>query len=111
MPYIGRSSRLCVRMKGSMKRHNFDEILSRIDALEPSDVPHDKKAVELQGYTIKAVVALIDVTEKLMGQNEKLETTNVSLQKRLLLLTVVMGVLAVLTFFFDILDFLRPPAF
>lgn len=94
-----------------MKHHNFEEILSRIDALEPSDIPHDKKVVMLQEYTIKAIVALIDVTERLRVQNEKLETANVSLQKRLLLLTVVMGILAFLTFFFDLLDFLRLPIF
>ena len=94
-----------------MKHHNFDEILAKIDSLEPSDIPHDKKVVMLQEYTIKAIVALIDVTEKLRIQNDKLETTNVSLQKYILGLTVVMGTLAVLTFLFDLFDFLRLPIF
>lgn len=88
-----------------MKHHNFEEILAKIDSLEPSDIPHDKKVVMLQEYTIKAIVALIDVTEKLRIQNDKLESTNVSLQKYILLLTVVMGIVAVLTFLFDLLNF------
>ncbi len=79
--------------------------MAKIDSLEPSDIPHDKKVVMLQEYTIKAIVALIDVTEKLRIQNDKLESTNVSLQKYILLLTVVMGIVAVLTFLFDLLNF------
>ncbi len=90
-----------------MKHHNFDEILAKIDSLEPSDIPHDKKVVMLQEYTIKAIVALIDVTERLRIQNDKLENTNVSLQRYILLLTVVMGVLAIFTFLFDLLNFLN----
>ena len=87
-----------------MKKHDFDEILAKIDALEPSDAPHDKKMAELQAYNIKAVVALIDVFERLNQQSQELEETNVKLQRQIFILTVVMGTLAVLTFLFDLLD-------
>lgn len=90
-----------------MKQHNFDEILAKIDAIEPAGEPHEQTRATLQGYTIKALVALIDVTEKLARQNQRLEEANINLQRRVLWLTVVMGALAVLTFLFDLLDFTR----
>ena len=90
-----------------MKNHDFKEILAKIDTLEPGATPTDHEKHKLQGYTVKALVGLIDVSENLSTQNQKLEVANFTLQRRVFWLTIVMGVLAVLTFFFDLLDFLK----
>lgn len=90
-----------------MKKHDFKEILAKIDAIEPADLSHEKKSVLLQEYSIKAVVALIDVTEDLNHQNQRLEKANTRLQKQLLILTIVMGILTAFTFVFDLLNFFQ----
>ncbi len=88
-------------------RHNFDEILAKIDALEPTTGEgHERNMHELQEYNIKALVGLIEETERLNAQNQDLSITNLKLQRQIFWLTVVMGTLAVLTFLFDVLDFL-----
>ena len=90
-----------------MKTHDFKEILAKIDAIEPGAAPTEHERHKLQGYTVKALVGLIDVSENLSAQNQKLEVANFKLQRRIFWLTIVMGTLAVLTFLFDLLDFLK----
>ena len=90
-----------------MKKHDFKEILAKIDAVEPSAAPTTQDAHKLQAYMVKAVVALIDVTEDLSAQNQRLESANFKLQQRIFWLTIVMGALAVVTFLFDLLGIAR----
>ena len=90
-----------------MKKHDFKEILAKIDSIEPSSTPTVNDQADLQAYSVKALVALIDVSENLAAQNQRLEEANTHLQEKIYWLTIVMGVLAVLTFFFDLLDFLN----